>query len=117
MKFKIDENLPLEIKHLLNQVGHDALSVKDQGLIGRPDENLAAICVKEGRILVTCDLDFSDIRTYPPAKHPGIMVIRSDHLDKPTMLELFHPVLDLLFKEQVAKKLWIIEKKRIRMRG
>src|ERR1035438_716572 len=112
MKFKIDENLPVEIKLLLTQVGHDALTVNDQGLTGNSDTNIAAICGKEGRAFITCDLDFSDIRAYPPEKYPGILVIRSDRQDKPTMVELFRPVVDLISKEQVNKRLWIIEKDR-----
>jgi len=116
MKFKIDENLPLEIKNLLTQAGHDALTVKDQNLTGKPDTNLAAVCLAEGRTFITADLDFSDIRAYPPEKYPGIMVIRSDRQDKPTMIELFLPILDLLSKEQVDQRLWIIEKDRVRMR-
>jgi hypothetical protein len=44
------------------------------------------------------------------------MVIRSDRQDKPTMVELFRPLLDLLSKEQVDKRLWIIEKGQVRVR-
>jgi len=66
MKFKIDENLPSEIKRLLIQAGHDALTVKDQDLIGHPDTNLAVVCLAENRTFITADLDFSDIRAYPP---------------------------------------------------
>jgi predicted nuclease of predicted toxin-antitoxin system len=116
MKFKIDENLPFEIKNLLIQAGHDALTVKDQDLIGKPDTTIATVCLREDRVFITADLDFSDIRAYPPAKYPGIMVVRSDRQDKPTMVELFRPVLDLLSKEQVKSRLWIIEKDRVRVR-
>lgn len=34
MKFKIDENLPVEAVLLLREAGHDALSVHEQGLRG-----------------------------------------------------------------------------------
>jgi len=96
MKFKIDENLPFEIKNLLIQAGHDALTVKDQDLTGKPDATIATVCLGEDRVFITADLDFSDIRAYPPAKYPGIMVLRSDRQDKPTMVELFRAVLYLL---------------------
>ena len=33
-------------------------------------------CRTEGRILITLDLDFSDIRAYPPGTYPGIWVLR-----------------------------------------
>ena len=38
MKFKLDENLPVAAKSLLNEHGHDALSVHDEHLVGRSDE-------------------------------------------------------------------------------
>jgi uncharacterized protein DUF5615 len=34
MKFKIDENLPIEAAALLREAGHDALTVHDQNLRG-----------------------------------------------------------------------------------
>jgi predicted nuclease of predicted toxin-antitoxin system len=34
MKFKIDENLPIEAAALLREAGHDALIVHDQNLRG-----------------------------------------------------------------------------------
>jgi predicted nuclease of predicted toxin-antitoxin system len=117
MKFKIDENLPAEIKHLLTQAGHDALTIKDQKLTGNPDMKVAAICVQESRVFVTCDLDFSDIRAYPPKSYPGIMVIRSDRQDKSTIVELFSSALDLLSREPINQQLWIIEKDRVRVRS
>jgi predicted nuclease of predicted toxin-antitoxin system len=47
--FKIDENLPIEIRELLRQGGFDALTVVDQNLGGRPDTDVAAVCRSEGR--------------------------------------------------------------------
>ena len=34
MKFKIDENLPIEVAQLLNQAGYDAMTVYEQNLGG-----------------------------------------------------------------------------------
>lgn len=66
MKFKVDENLPVQVVVLLQQAGHDALSVLDQQLKGTADRLLADICQSEGRTIITLDLDFADIRAYPP---------------------------------------------------
>jgi predicted nuclease of predicted toxin-antitoxin system len=68
-KFKVDENLPVDVVELLSLAGHDAVSVLDQQLGGRPDPLLASVCQHEGRALVTLDLDFADIRTYPPSSY------------------------------------------------
>ena len=37
MKFKIDENLPVEVANLLTEQGHDALTVFQEHLDGAPD--------------------------------------------------------------------------------
>ena len=89
MKFKIDENLPIEIAELLNNDGYDAKTVIDQGLCGGDDPGIAAICQEEKRIIVTLDTDFSDIRTYPPENYPGIIVLRLRRQDKPHIINVF----------------------------
>lgn len=62
MDFKIDENLPTDVAHLLRQVGHRASTALEQGLGGASDSERAAVCQKEGLALITLDRDFADIR-------------------------------------------------------
>lgn len=66
MKFKIDENLPTEAALLMKENGHDALTIMEQNLSGSSDSNIAEICRKEKRVLITLDTDFADIQMYPP---------------------------------------------------
>lgn len=66
MHFKIDENLPIEIAEILNNAGHDAKTVHNQQLQGTKDRHLIDTCRNERYVLITLDLDFSDIRAYPP---------------------------------------------------
>ena len=68
MRFKADENLPVEAAEVLRGSGHDAQTVLEQQLGGTADSGLAVLCQREGRALVTLDLDFADIRAYPPAE-------------------------------------------------
>lgn len=72
LRFKLDENIPREAEVLLSGSGHDSHSVISEDIAGCPDEELIEVCRREQRILVTLDLDFSDIRLYPPALHSGI---------------------------------------------
>lgn len=76
MKFKTDENMPIEAADDLRQAGHDALTAVGQQLAGQPDARVAEVCRMESRALVTLDLDFSDIRVYPPSDFAGIVVLR-----------------------------------------
>ena len=71
MRFKLDENLPAILASDLAQIGHDATTCQTEGIAGSKDAVIAAHAASEGRILITFDLDFSDIRKYPPGTHPG----------------------------------------------
>lgn len=117
MKFKIDENLPVEIKEILQAAEHDALTVHEQSLSGAPDPRISDVCLQERRVLVTLDLDFADIRSFPPEKHPGIMVIRVHRQDKNHIIEVFNRTIPLMKQEPIEKHLWIIEESQVRIRG
>ncbi|MDP2208179.1 MAG: DUF5615 family PIN-like protein [Bacteroidota bacterium] len=67
--FKLDENLPVELADLLKSENWEACTVYEEHLSGKPDSTIADICKKEKKVLVSLDLDFSDIRTYPPKEY------------------------------------------------
>lgn len=75
MKFKLDENIPVEASILLGESGHDAVTVLDQNMGGKEDEHIIQICTQEQRALITLDLDFADIKAYPPSNFHGIFVL------------------------------------------
>jgi predicted nuclease of predicted toxin-antitoxin system len=116
MKFKIDENLPLEFAQVLQSVGHDAVTVLEEALSGATDREVLSVCCSEDRALLTLDLDFSDIRSYPPQETPGIIVFRVQSQDKQYLLWLLNRVIPLI-GDRLRKKLWIVEEDRIRIRS
>jgi len=116
LRFKVDENLPAELVALLRGAGHDAKSVLDQSLGGSTDVRVAELCRVERRIIVTLDLDFADIRAYPPAESPGIVVFRLARQDKPHVLLVAGRLAELLRTESPERKLWVVEEDRVRVR-
>ena len=70
MRFKIDKNLPIEVAEILRAAGHDAATVNDEALGGALDPDRAAVLKRDSRALVTLDLGFADIRSYPPGEYP-----------------------------------------------
>lgn len=117
MKFKVDENLPVEVVGALHAAGQEASTVVEQGLRGHDDAEIAEVCRREGRILVSLDLGFSDIRTCPPGEWPRFVVLRLRRQDKPHLLAVFQRALALLGREQLEGCLWIVEEARVRIRG
>ncbi len=116
MRCKIDEHLPLEIKDLLVQYQHDSVTVAEQGMAGSIDPDVAQVCRKEGRALLTLDLDFSDIRAYPPEDYHGIVVFRPTIQSITTLVRLTTRLLTLLEREPLVGHLWIVEDDRVRIR-
>jgi predicted nuclease of predicted toxin-antitoxin system len=116
VRFKVDENLPSEVIALLADAGHDAKGVLDQFLGGATDAQLAELCRVEGRIVVTLDLDFADIRTYPPAQFPGFVVFRLASQDKQHVLLVASRLAELLRIESPEGRLWVVEEERVRIR-
>lgn len=115
MRFKIDENLPIEVAEMLLNEGHDALTVLDQQMCGDTDDQIAAVCQRERRIIVLLDLDFANIRAYPPRDFSGLIVLRLKKQDKVHALEVFKRLLRTLSSEQLEKRLWIVDENRIRI--
>ena len=76
MKLKLDENLSRHLKQSLSALNNDVTTVADQGLLSQPDTTVAAAANREERMLLTLDLEFSDLRKYPQGHHPGIILFR-----------------------------------------
>ncbi len=116
MKFKIDENLPVELRGLLRAHGHDAATVLDQSHGGRPDQFIFEVCKREDRAIMTLDTDFGDIRSYPPGSHAGIVLVRVACQDKAGVLRAVEGALPLLRTEPLAGRLWVVEETTVRIR-
>jgi len=76
MKIKLDENLPARLAGILSTRGHDVHTVPDENLSGRSDADIWQAACKEGRLLVTQDMDFSDVRRFAPDTHAGLLLLR-----------------------------------------
>ncbi len=116
MKFKLDENLPEVVYGSLIALGHDAHTVAQEGLAGARDEAVLQACIAEDRILITLDLDFSDIRAYPPGSYPGVWVLRPPKQTFATIKALVLAGLRLSLVERVQGQLWVIDERRVRIR-
>jgi predicted nuclease of predicted toxin-antitoxin system len=117
MRAKLDENLPVEAAGFLRSAGWNCDTVHDEGLGGAEDPKVGAVCRAEGRVLFTLDLDFADIRAYPPSEYVGIVVFRPAEPSRRLVLQMLARVLPVLAGHWTDHQLWIVEPDRVRVRG
>ena len=116
MKFKVDENLPVEVAELLQEAGHGATTIHDEKLVGADDDEIAPVFLKEKRAFLTFDLGFADIRSYPPSEYLGLIVFRLKSQDKAHVLDVCKQLLTTIGSEELERCLWIVEEDRVRIR-
>lgn len=116
MKFKLDENVPVLVHATLVGLGQDAHTAADEQLSGANDDAILEASVTEERVLITLDLDFSDIRAYPPGSHAGIWVLRPASQTFHAIDRLVQAGVRLASTEKVHGQLWLIDERRIRIR-
>lgn len=97
MKVKIDENMPASVADVLNQLGHETDTVRQEGLVGQDDARIWKAAQESGRFLIMQDLDFSDIRRFAPGTHFGLLLVR---LRSPGRVALMERVRTLFQTEQ-----------------
>ena len=68
--------LSLTTVEALRTANHDAVHLRDEGLIRLPDPKIAAKAVAESRIVLTFDLDFGDILAFAGSTAPSVIIFR-----------------------------------------
>jgi predicted nuclease of predicted toxin-antitoxin system len=87
MRIKLDENLPVGLSSPLRKLDHDVSTAHDEDLNGKPDSDIWQAAQREARVLITQDLDFSDLRTFVPGTHHGIVLVRLRSPSRRTLIE------------------------------
>ena len=115
MKFKLDENLPLELAGDLVRLGHNADTVLKEGLCGADDREVVHAASSSGRILMTLDKGIASLPRLPQG-HTGIVLFRPDQLGRGEVLSFVRMRLATLLAIGLAGRLTVVGPKRIRIR-
>ncbi len=76
MKFLADMGISPRVVSALREGGHDAVHLQEQGLGRMPDGEILAKARKEGRVLLTHDLDFGELVAVSGGKLPSVIIFR-----------------------------------------
>jgi predicted nuclease of predicted toxin-antitoxin system len=116
-RFLLDENIPISAIDLFKDKSHDVTHIIVQGLRGLSDDSIVEIANREGRIIVTRDLDFGSLLDYPINTHQGIIVLRLP--DTYTVKDINGVLEDFMSDvsiDEIEKALVVIDPSRYRIR-
>jgi len=102
----------------IQRLGHEAVDVRDVGLGGASDAQIAAYAKEHKLALITRDFDFSDVRNYAPAEYAGIIVLElPDDAVAATVVKVMESFLSQpQLLSHVVGRLAIVESWRVRFR-
>lgn len=116
MRFKLDENLPVELLTDLREGGHEGETVHQEGLAGSPDPPLLDAARREGRVFLTMDKGVADVRAYPPERYAGLVLFRPGTSGRQTVLLFIRRHLPALLQADLAGHLLVVTERGIRVR-
>jgi predicted nuclease of predicted toxin-antitoxin system len=116
-EFLVDEDMPRSTAVVLRQAGYAAADVRDVGLRGHGDDEIFAQAQARGAVLVTGDKGFTNVLSFPPGTHAGLIVVRvPNELPTPEVNRQVLRALAELEGEDVRGLLIIVEVGRTRIR-
>jgi len=116
VKFKLDEDLPVELTEDLRSLGHDADTVADEGLRGASDPTVVDACRAADRILFTLDKGIANLRGYPVQQHAGVVLFRPDTSGRRAVIAFVRDRLHRVIEMDLAGRLTVVGPFRIRCR-
>lgn len=76
MKILLDENIPPVFVEKIKTIYPDSIDIYDINYSGKSDKQIYEYLMDHQYVLLTFDLDFADIRKFPPENVEGIIVLR-----------------------------------------
>ena len=109
--------LSAAVARWLREQGYDAVHLSEEGLVKMPDREVFAKAEREGRVLVTCDLDFGEIVAASGAHTVSVIVVRLFNPHAERVIERLRTVLRALAQELERGAVVTIEEARLRVRA
>ena len=93
MKFLIDMPVTPDAVPRLRAAGHEAVHAAAVGLAHASDRQVLDVARREGRIVITADLDYPRLLALSQADGPGVILFRGGSYSDLEMLDLLDRVL------------------------
>ncbi len=112
MRVNLDENVTVEARGVFVRFGHDADTVVEEGLVGASDDVVRQAAADAGRMIVTFDVGFADVR----AKQAGVVLLRLADQQPATVLAVVDRLLTHHELDDFAGCIVVVTERLVRVR-
>jgi predicted nuclease of predicted toxin-antitoxin system len=116
LRFLIDVPVTPDAAPRLRAAGHDAVHAVAVGLAHATDNQLLDVARREGRIVITADLDYPRLLALQQAEGPGVILFRGGSYSDAEMLDLLDRVLARSTTLDLEHSIVVVDRRRIRRR-
>lgn len=116
MKFLVDMPLSPALAAWLSGIGHDAVHAADIGLHRAPDNEIIAYAKREGRTVVTADLDYPRLLAIARATEPSLILFRSGNWTEAAIRARLGDLFASLTAVEIDRSIVVIDRDRVRRR-
>ncbi len=100
---------------VLRAHGHDGVHAHQIGKGTAPDAELLKIARREGRVVITADLDFPRLLALSQAEGPGVILFRGGNYSDKEMCDLLERVLHQTPNETLERSICVVDRTRMRI--
>ena len=116
MSIFIDHCVPRKFHRLLQEWGYSSILLQEHLPVDSPDSDVLQTAQTLDAVLLTGDLDFSNILDYPPTDYVGLIVMRYEPDQETAIIATLKQLLSDLYRDDLRHVLVIAEPTRYRIR-
>lgn len=116
MQFLVDACVDIRVSEWLKSEGHDAKHLRDEGLQRLPNGDIFNKAIAEQRVIVTFDLDFSEIAALAHGQVVSVLVFRLRNTRLQHVIDRFAAVLPHVTNALQSGAIVTVEQARYRVR-
>ena len=117
MKFLLDMPISPKTEEFLKKLGYDAVRVDRLNMQKATDKEIFQYAIKEGRTIITTDLDFGQILHYFKSTKPSVIIFRLNYPSVEKINQLLSAILPKIKDEIEKGSIIIVEDERIRVKN
>lgn len=116
MRFLVDMPLSPALALELSRLGHDAVHAHNIGLGRAIDEEILERARREGRVVLTADLDHPRLLALAGSEGPGLILFRGGDFSEQQAIDMLGRVLLAFPDAEFGKSIVVVDKRSIRRR-